>query len=150
MKLSWVQVGNGRMAVSHRPRLRAIPFLPSDGCDCVVTLLSKKEGAEQIGSLVQESRMRWIWVPLPDGNPPRVFPNGIVQIENALHEGASVLIHCSAGMHRTGMIALSVLRRTGMTEEKALDLIQAMRKETHAALDTSRKEWANSTVHIPG
>src|SRR5687768_16721242 len=86
----------------------------------------KKEGAEQIGSLVQESRMRWIWVPLPDGNPPRVFPNGIVQIENALHEGASVLIHCSAGMHRTGMIALSVLRRTGMTEEKALDLIQAM------------------------
>ena len=148
MKINWVQIGKGRMALGHRPKLRAIPFLPAEGCGCVVTLLSEKEGALEIGSVVRESAIRWIWIPLATGNPPQKTPNELHEIEEAIHAGFSVFIHCSAGMHRTGMIALAVLRRIGYTEAQSLELIKAMRIETFAALNQKHIGWANSTVKI--
>ena len=148
MKINWVPVRKGRLALGHRPKLRAIPFLPQEGCACVVTILSEKEGAPIIGNLVREAGMRWIWIPLASGHPPHKIPAELNELEEAIQNGASVFLHCSAGMHRTGMIALAVLRRMGYTEAQSLELIKAMRIETHAALSQKHMDWANSTVKI--
>lgn len=149
MKLNWVPLGSGRMALGHRPKLRAIPYFSAAGCSCVVTILSEKEGATQIGQLVRESGMRWIWIPLASGNPPpRVPLLALNEIEAALQGDSSVFLHCSAGMHRTGMIAFAVLRRTGLTEAQSIELIKEMRIETQAALSQKHIDWGNSTVQL--
>jgi hypothetical protein len=136
------------MALGHRPKLRAIRYFPAEGCTCVVTLLSEKEGAKQIGDVVRECGVRWIWVALASGNPPKKIPDGLREIEEALQGGFSVFLHCSAGMHRTGMIAFAVLRRLGYTETQSLELIRAMRIETHAALSEKHLDWGNSSLKL--
>ena len=146
MKLNWVPVARGRMSVGHRPKLRAIPYFPQEGCTCVVTLLSAKEEAEGIGALVRESGMRWIWIPLAGGNPPGSIPPGLDEIAEVLSAGFSVFVHCSAGMHRTGMIAFALLRRLGYTEKQSLELIQTMRIETRTALTQKHIDWGNAIV----
>lgn len=118
MQLNWAPIGKGRIALGHRPKLRALQYFPAAGCDLVVTVLSEKEGALEIGNLVHQSGMQWIWIPLASGNPPRNMPAELVEIEAALHGGASIFIHCSAGMHRTGMISFAVLRRMGNREDE--------------------------------
>ncbi len=137
------------MALGHRPKLRSIPYLPAEGCAFVVTLLSRKEGAVEIGSLVRDSGIQWIWIPLANGNPPpQTIPDGLNEVQAAIQAGASVFVHCSAGMHRTGMIAFAVLRRIGYSEVASLELIKAMRLETYAALTQKHIDWGNSTVKI--
>ncbi len=147
MQLNWVEAGGGRIALSHRPRLRAIRHFQDQGCNCLVTLLSEKEGAPEIGKLAVEAGLRWIWIPLASGNPPPKIPEQLREILELLSQGASVLIHCSAGMHRTGMISLAILRKLGYSPEEAFQLISRMRVETHGALQQKHIDWANSTVN---
>ena len=51
----WVQLGNGRMAIGHRPKLKSFAGLRSAGCTHVVTLLSEREGASAIGAAAQRA-----------------------------------------------------------------------------------------------
>src|SRR4051794_32044689 len=67
---TWVPVGRGRLALWHRPRLVSIPRLAAAGCTGVLTLLSEREGAQQIGDPVRRAGMVWFWVPVPNGHPP--------------------------------------------------------------------------------
>ena len=47
-----------------------------------------------------------------------------------LETSERVLIHCTAGIHRTGMVAYSLLRFSGYTQQESLETILLMRKET--------------------
>ena len=42
-----------------------------------------------------------------------------------------VLMHCSAGMHRTGTIAYTLLRMAGLPKDEAYESLQKMRIETY-------------------
>jgi protein-tyrosine phosphatase len=52
--------------------------------------------------------MKWIWLPLEGANPPMaqskysVILEAVKMMEAALNEGGYLLLHCSAGIHRTG------------------------------------------------
>ena len=48
-----------------------------------------------------------------------------------------VLVHCAAGIHRTGVVAYALLRWTGLHPKGAIDVIHAMRPETA----TGVAEW---------
>lgn len=148
----WVAVGPGRLALWHRPRLRGVPWLPRAGCDRVVTLLSEREGGREIGALVERAGLDWTWIPLPGGRPPTGAPaervrEAIRELSGRLDAGESVLLHCSAGIHRTGMVAYALLRHRGLGPDEALGRIEAMRPVTRAGLLPAHLAWGDAWVH---
>ncbi len=148
---TWVPVRRGRLAVWHRPRLKVIPRLKEIGCDHVVTLLSQREGAAQLGELIEQAGLGWTWLPLENGDPPegetqaRVL-DALPDLVQLLDQGATLLIHCSAGIHRTGMVALALLRSCGYRQDEALELLGRMRPVTGEGVGAERIDWANRVV----
>jgi hypothetical protein len=71
------------------------------------------------------------WNPIDDDfqmKPPEVFERGVKFGLAALgSEGAKLLVHCAAGVHRAPMMALALLGVMGWQMEDALDLIEARR-----------------------
>jgi protein-tyrosine phosphatase len=148
---AWVRVGDGRMALWHRPRLNLMAALKEAGCQRVVTLLSEKEGARAIGDAAQAAGMDWTWLPLEGSRPPEgrrgvAVIDALLLLSEELDEGHSILLHCSAGMHRTGMVAFALLRLRGHTEETALDTILRMRAHTRLALTAKHIAWGNAAA----
>jgi predicted protein tyrosine phosphatase len=142
----WIQVGKGRLTVWHRPGIKSLTALKESGCDEILTLLSAKEGASEIGKAVIEAGMNWTWFPMENGNPPagaarekllEVVPKMIEKLES----GSSILVHCSAGIHRTGMFTYALLRSIGFGQEHSLKLIAEMRLETATGLRFKHLDW---------
>ncbi|WP_439626557.1 protein-tyrosine phosphatase family protein [Gemmata sp.] len=151
---NWVPVGNGRLTLWHRPGARAVPALRAFGCDCVVTLLSAREGAAVVGELVEQVGIEWVWLPLENGQPPRGTASEAVLaalpvLAERLDGGRSILIHCSAGIHRTGMVAFALMRWHSYTEEQGLAAIGRMRAHTGAGVQRKQVDWGNLRV-VPG
>ncbi len=148
--LRWVSVGAGRLALTHRPKLRALPQFRAEGCVRLVTLLSAREGAERIGELAREAGLAWTWLPLENARPPtapavwRQIEQGLAALIADLGAGESIALHCSAGIHRTGMIAYALLCALGDTPEQALAAIEQMRPVTRAGITTERQRFADA------
>jgi hypothetical protein len=90
--LPWVEVGSGRIALTHRPKLKDIPRLSELGCQRVVTLLSAREGAPQIGKAVQAAGIAWTWLPVAHGKPPEgdedvLLRRGLLELSGYLDAG---------------------------------------------------------------
>lgn len=132
--------GAGRLALSERPKLKEIQRLASDGCDRVVTILGPGEQAGMIGEQVASCGMRWEWLKV--GNAGRLtdgekalFRKSVGIVEDAVLSGESVLVHCSAGLHRTGMFANALLRKGCVPQDRCLEIIGETRRETRDALE---------------
>lgn len=67
-----------------------------------------------------------------------------VRMGEALKEHGRIYIHCSAGIHRTGMITYGFLRASGLTSDAARALISELRLETGVAVGEYRLEWGDS------
>jgi hypothetical protein len=157
--LTWVGVGNGRLALYHRPGRRAVSRLKSAGCDLVVTLLKESEGGLQIGHMVQNSGLDWLWLPVQDGNPPvgdahEAVARAVPELSRRLDQGQSILIHCAAGIHRTGMVALALLRYRGLSEDEGMQIIGQSRFFTFDGLQSRQKRYAatyaSQIIEAPG
>ncbi len=72
-----------------------------------------------------------LWNPIEDDfrpKPPDVFERGVAFATKALgNDGAKLLIHCAAGVHRAPMMALAILRTAGWTLPEAMRTIQERR-----------------------
>jgi protein-tyrosine phosphatase len=148
----FVKVGNGRLALYHRPGRGMFAHLRKLGCTHVVTLLKESEGAERIGGLAQAAGLEWIWLPVPNGNHPEGevhdrMIQSLPQLSGLLDEGKSLLIHCSAGVHRTGTLAYGLLCWRGLGEKQALEIIRRTRPETAEGMGTKRMRWGNENAH---
>jgi len=148
---NFVKVGNGRLALYHRPRGMDFSRLREVGCTHVVTLLKESENAEKYGNMTKNAGLQWIWLPVPNGN----YPEGEVherliqampQLSQLLDEGGSLLIHCSAGIHRTGTVAYGLLRWRGVEGEKAMQIIGTIRKETAEGMMEKRRRWGDENA----
>ena len=149
---TWVPVGAGRLALSHRPGARLVPHLAATGCDVVVTLLAEHEGAGEIGRAVEAAGLRWVWLPLRSGRPPagknenaRVLET-LPALSRLLDEGRSLLIHCSAGMHRTGMVGYVLLRWRGLAASAVLEHMERMRPHARRILVAPHLAWGDGLV----
>jgi protein-tyrosine phosphatase len=70
---------------------------------------------------------RWLNLPLPNfGVPhdPAAFRREIGRIAEALRNGDAVLLHCAAGLGRTGSAASCVLKALGVPQEAALERVR--------------------------
>ena len=149
----FVKVGNGRLALSHRPRVADFPFLYEMGCTHIVTLLKESEGAQRYGDLTEKAGMEWIWLPVPNGK----YPEGEVherliqalpKLSQLLDNGKSLLIHCSAGIHRTGTVAYALLRWRGLDKLQAMKIIIQVRKETGEGMLEKRMRWGDENAPV--
>jgi len=133
-----------------------IAALKKNGCSHLVTLLSHKENAEQIGSAAKAADIGWIWLPLVNGDPPEV--SDMERIHEGIHnmatlltaENVSLMIHCSAGIHRTGMITNALLRYLGLSAEDSLKKIGLSREHTAAEVGEHRLAWGQSFIDTVG
>src|SRR5215210_4797629 len=133
--INFRKVGRGRLALFHRPKNTDFPALHEMGCTHVITLLKESEGAERYGKMTKDAGMEWVWLPVPNGK----YPEGDVHerllqampgLSKLLDDGSSILIHCSAGIHRTGTVAYGLLRWRGMNRKQAMNIINRTRAET--------------------
>jgi predicted protein tyrosine phosphatase len=145
---AWAGVGAGRLALRGRPKLALVPHLRSLGCDRLVTLLSAHEGALSVGRAAQEANLAWTWTPLENGRSPegtahRELARTAIELAARLAEGEGVLIHCAAGLHRTGMLAYAVLRLLGLPPEAARAAVAEARRETAEAMREHHVAWGD-------
>jgi protein-tyrosine phosphatase len=142
-----VAVGAGAVALTHRPKLKALPALRAAGVTHLVTLLSGKEGARDIGAAAQAAGLEWVWLELANGqrpDPPAADAAAatLARLAGLVGGGARVAVHCSAGIHRTGMIGYALLRTCGLEPAAAAATLAELRAVTAAGVGGERLEWA--------
>lgn len=148
--VNYAQVCNGSMGIGHRPKLKKLNEYRECGVTHIWTLLSEKEGASDIKKAALKHGMDWLWLPLSNGKPPdpEMNPEITACFENCkqlLDNGARVYLHCSAGIHRTGMIAYAFFRFLGYSGSESIAKLSEMRALTSKGAGTHRLEWGDYT-----
>jgi protein-tyrosine phosphatase len=145
----FVPVGGGALALTHRPKQRDVPRLPAFGVTHVVTLLAGREGAQEIGEAVRHAGLTWIWCPLDNGQPPDARRTAelrpvIAELAALVASGATILVHCSAGIHRTGMFGYALLRQLGLEPAAAHAKLMELRAVTGEGVGADRLAWGDA------
>jgi len=105
----------------------------SGGIDFVVCLVSDEEIAKKSPDYLAALRDGSFPVPvtrfpIPDYGVPEdklAFAGLVVETVRLLRQGRRILVHCAAGIGRTGMFATAVLMAAGVERNQALALVRA-------------------------
>lgn len=87
---------------------------------------------------------RWLHVPmrnfgLPEDTPG--FRRGVQTIADALRGGDAVLLHCAAGLGRTGSAAACVLKALGLETQQALQRVREAGSNPQNAEQSGLVHW---------
>lgn len=146
--LTWRPLAGGYLALGHKPGRKLREQLEVQGCTLVVSLLSESESPAS----TSDRRLR---LPLAGADPPRPERTAEVvalfeRMRAALGEGGRIYLHCSAGLHRTGMVANAFLRWLGYSADEALALITELRPLTASAVGDARLRWGEDFARDSG
>lgn len=88
-----------------------------------------RRGSPDYRAALDAGRMpgRWLNVPVRDFGVPEDTANfraAVQSVAQALRAGEAVLLHCAAGMGRTGTTAACVLKRLGLPSAEALQRVR--------------------------
>lgn len=149
--INFVKVGNGRLALYHRPKHADFPTLRELGCTHIITLLKESENAQQYSDMALKHGIEWFWLPIPNGKRPsgevhEFLLEALPKLSELLDDGRSMLLHCSAGIHRTGMVAYALLRWRGLDRMDAMLIIREARKETAEGMLEKRMRWGDENA----
>lgn len=78
-------------------------------------------------------------IPMADfgvSDSARLFAAGVRELARALEAGESALVHCAAGMGRTGTVAACVLKALGLPTDDALLRVAAAGSSPQSALQS--------------
>jgi protein-tyrosine phosphatase len=87
---------------------------------------------------------RWLNVPVPNFGVPadaQAFRQDLQQIASALQRGDAVLLHCAAGLGRTGSAAACILKALGLSTSEALSRVRAAGSNPQNAAQSGFVEW---------
>lgn len=143
--------GGGRIGLVHCPGTGAYGLLPGErpglldvdlasfrqwGALALVTLLEPHEmtllGVDSLGERAAEAGLQWWHLPIIDGCAPEsAFETAWVDAGRALHaildEGGRIIVHCRAGLGRSGTIAARLLIERGVEPETAATAVRRAR-----------------------
>lgn len=149
--MNWVPVGKGSLSIGHRPAAKLVSDLKLQNTTHILTLLSEHEGGKKVKGVSEKAGIEWLWFPMVSATPPG--PDRYEEIdglfrtmEAILQAGSRIYIHCSAGIHRTGMITYGFLRYTGLDAEAARQKLEALREVTSEGVGADRLEWGDTVV----
>lgn len=130
--------GRGRLVLASMPgRFEPWAEFTADaraaGVDLVVCLAPMDEVAQLSPIYAKliglgELPFRWLHLPMRNYGLPEDVPGfraGIARIDEALRGGENVLLHCAAGIGRTGSAAACVLKCAGLDTALALARVRA-------------------------
>jgi protein-tyrosine phosphatase len=86
----------------------------------------------------------WMHLPVPNfGVPPdaNAFRAAIERVADRIRKGDAVLMHCAAGMGRTGSAAACVLKALGLPTKEALDRVRAAGSNPQNAEQSGFVDW---------
>ncbi len=116
----------------------------------IVSLLEKNEeqllglGCEQ--NLARKHGMGFVSYPIEDMSLPQSlssYREFTLSLHQKISQGVNTLVHCRAGIGRTGIITAGILIHTGLAPEAAFDLISEQRGV--AVPDTQQqRDWVIS------
>ena len=136
----WLQSMPGRRepwsAFLDEARLNRLDMLV-----CLNPLEEVAELSPAYHKAIAEGRMpfRWLHVPMRDfglAADAAAFRQGVEQVAQGLRMGDRALLHCAAGMGRTGTMAACVLKRLGMPAAEALAAVSAAGSNPQSALQS--------------
>lgn len=87
---------------------------------------------------------RWMNLPMPNFGVPEDgagFRRDVLGIAHALERGESVMLHCAAGLGRTGSTAACVLKSLGLSTEEALQRVRDAGSNPQNAQQSGLVEW---------
>jgi Tyrosine phosphatase family len=107
---------------------------------CLNPLHEVASGSPAYHQAIVKKTLPWRWHPLAMHNfglaDEAVFRSSIEQLADGLLAGQVVLLHCSAGLGRTGTAAACVLKRLGVPTEQALRQVLAAGSNPQSALQS--------------
>lgn len=87
---------------------------------------------------------RWLLLPMRNFGLPQDmvgFRHSVQSVADALRQGDSVLLHCAAGMGRTGSAAACVLKSLGLATEHALQRVREAGSNPQNAQQSGLVDW---------
>lgn len=108
---------------------------------CLNPLEEVAELSPSYHKAIAEGRLpfRWLHVPMRDfglASDAAAFRHGVEQIAQGLRLGDRALLHCAAGMGRTGTMAACVLKRLGVPADQALAAVAVAGSNPQSALQS--------------
>jgi predicted protein tyrosine phosphatase len=154
-----IQHSTSTLCVWHRPGSKLDVFQSfheKNGITDIVCLLNEKEKASQYKSLADSCGITTHLFSLDGANVKYLssnsdlllnYANHIVQIvQSNDQQQRNILIHCSAGCHRTGTFAYLVLRLLGLEPERAKAALLLMRRETGCEVGQERIQLVENMI----
>ena len=117
--MHWYWIEPGRLAGGSCPRPEDFASLQEQGFERILSLL---EDPRQAAYDPEDARARFEWfnVPMTDHRTPDLAQLLEVHKRLRAHPSRPALVHCYAGIGRTGLVALSYLMANGLSEAEAI------------------------------
>lgn len=156
-----VRVETLRRSNAQRNARRDIAGLQAWGATGVVSLVEQQEldgiGVPDLGAMIQEAGFWWRHLAVVDMNVPDALFESQWKVEGpricqALEVGERIVIHCYAGLGRTGLLAARLLVETGTEPELAIALVRKVRPraiQTRAQEDYVRALGPQRSARAP-
>ena len=147
---------NSKITCFRRPSLRSIPvFKEVYGLNAILSCIIPNEKPQLIETKAKECGMEFFNIPFKKAKPfslekPETKEMLIKQIKKMydalISQNLTILVHCAAGVRRTGIIVYCLLRLNGETKQSALEIILKLREETRNGIGDYRIEYSEKNL----